>query len=81
MKQGIAKRTKIRTDMTGKNKDGKPIVVDNLKDWLFGVPGAHGNLQMMGSAAVTLPPQTPEFAVNLIENAFKDIEYPNSDGR
>lgn len=67
--------------MTGKDKDGKPIVVDNLKDWLFGVPGAHGNLQMMGSAAVTLPPQTPEFAVNLIENAFKDIEYPNSDGR
>ena len=81
LKQGIAKRTKIRTDMTGKDKDGKPIVVDNLKDWLFGVPGAHGNLQMMGSAAVTLPPQTPEFAVNLIENAFKDIEYPNSDGR
>ena len=76
LKQSVAKRTKIRTDMTGKDKNGKPILVDNLKDWLFGVPGAHGNLQMMGSSAVTLPPQTPDFAVRLIEDTLKDIEYP-----
>ena len=81
LKQSVAKRTKIRTDMTGKDKNGKPILVDNLKDWLFGVPGAHGNLQMMGSSAVTLPPQTPDFAVRLIEDTFRDIEYPNSEGR
>lgn len=81
LKQGTAKKTKIRTDMTGRNNDGKPIVVDNLKDWLFGVPGAHGNLQMEGASTVILPPQTPNFAVNLIENTFRDIEYPNSDGR
>ena len=81
LKQGIAKRTKIRTDMTGRDKKGKPIVVDNLKDWLFGVPGAHGNLQMEGSSTVILPPQTPDFAVRLIEDTFRDIEYPNSEGR
>ena len=81
LKQGIAKRTKIRTDMTGRDKNGKPIVVDNLKDWLFGVPGAHGNLQMEGTSAVILPPQTPDFAVKLIEDTFIGIEYPKSDGR
>ena len=81
LKQGIAKRTKIRTDMTGRDRAGKPIVVDNLKDWLFGVPGAAGNLQMEGISTVTLPPQTPEFAVKLIEDTFRDIEYPNTDGR
>lgn len=67
--------------MTGRDKKGKPIVVDNLKDWLFGVPGAHGNLQMEGSSTVILPPQTPDFAVRLIEDTFRDIEYPNSEGR
>ncbi len=81
LKQCIAKRTKIRTDMTGRDKNGKPILVDNLKDWLFGVPGAHGNLQMEGASTVILPPQTPDFAVRLIEDTFRDIEYPNSEGR
>ncbi len=81
LKQGIAKRTKIRTDMTGRDRSGKPIVVNNLKDWLFGVPGTPGNLQMEGISTVTLPPQTPEFAVKLIEDTFRDIEYPNTDGR
>ena len=81
LKQGIAKRTKIRTDMIGRDKNGKPIVVDNLKDWLFGVPGAYGNLQMEGASTVILPPQTPDFAVRLIEDTFRDIEYPNSEGR
>ena len=63
--------------MTGIGKDGKPFVVDNLKDWLFGVPGTHGNLQMLGTVAVTLPPQTPKFAVELVEQALKDLEYPD----
>ncbi len=77
LRQGTAKRTKIKTDMAGVGKDGNPFVVDNLKDWLFGVPGTHGNLQMMGTTAVTLPPQTPKFVVDLIEQVFKDIEYPD----
>ena len=77
LRQGTARGTKIKTDMTGIGKDGKPFAVDNLKDWLFGVPGTHGNLQMMGTAAVTFPPQTPKFAVELVEQAFKDLEYPD----
>lgn len=77
LKQGIAKRTKIKTDMTGIGKDGKPFVVDNLKDWLFGVPGTHGNLQMMGTGAVTFPPQTPKFAIDLVEQVIKDLEHPD----
>lgn len=77
LKQGIARRTKIKTDMTGIDKEGKTFIVDNLKDWLFGVPGAHGNLQMMGTNAVTFPPQTPKFAIDLIKQTFKDIENPD----
>lgn len=77
LKQGIAIKAKIKTDMTGIGKDGKPFVVDNLKDWLFGVPGAHGNLQMMGTSAVTFPPQTPKFAIDLIEQTFKNLEHPD----
>lgn len=81
LKQGIARKTKIKTDMTGIGKDGKPFVVDNLKDWLFGVPGTHGNLQMMGTSAVTFPPQTPKFAIDLIKQTFKDLEYSDPDER
>lgn len=77
LNKGIARRTKIKTDMTGIGKDGEPFVVDNLKDWLFGVPGAHGNLQMMGTVAVIFPPQTPKFAIDLIEQTFKDLEHPD----
>lgn len=77
LQQGVAKKTKIKTDMMGKRKDGTTFIVDNLKDWLFGVPGTHGNLQIMGNSAVVFPPQTPEFAVQLIEKALKSIEYPD----
>lgn len=52
-----------------------------MKDWLFGVPGAHGNLQMMGTGAVTFPPQTPKFAVDLIEKTLKDLAHPDLGGR
>lgn len=81
LKQGIARKTKIKTNMTGIGKDGRPFVVDNLKDWLFGVPGARGNLQMMGTTAVTLPPQTPKVAIDLVEKTLSDIEYPDLDER
>ncbi len=81
IKQGKAKKIKIKTDMTGVGKNGKPFVVDNLKDWLFGVPGAHGNLQMMGTAAVTLPPQTPKIAVEMIEQVMNDLVHPDVGGR
>ena len=81
LKQRKKKKTKIRTDMVGRDKDGNTIVVDNLKDWLFGVPGASGNLHLEGNSTATLPPQTPEFAVKLIEDTFRDIEYPKSEGR
>ena len=74
LRKSTARRTKIKTDMTGIGKNGKPFVVDNLKDWLFGVPGAHGNLQITKNNEVALPPQTPKYAVELIEEAFKHLE-------
>lgn len=77
LQQGAARKTKIKTDMMGKGKGGKPFIVDNLKDWLFGVPGTHGNIQIQGNSAIVFPPQTPEFAVQLIEKALKSIEYPS----
>ena len=67
--------------MTGIGKDGKPFVVDNLKDWLFGVPRAHGNLQMMGTDAIAFPPQTPVFAIKMIEQVLEDLSYPSVSGR
>ena len=67
--------------MTGIGKDGKPFIVDNLKDWLLGVPGAYGNLQIMGTSNVAFPQQTPKFAVELIEQALENIEHPNADAR
>ena len=76
LRQQTAKKTKIKTDMTGIGRDGKPFIVDNLKDWLFGVPGAHGNLQMIGTTAIVLPPQTPQFAVDLIEKTLNGMAYP-----
>lgn len=81
IEQGIARSIKIKTDMTGIGKDGKHFVVDNLKDWLFGVPGAHGNLKVVGTNAVVLPPQTPEFAINLIKQVLNNLAYPGVGGR
>ena len=63
--------------MTGIGKDGKPFTVDNLKDWMFGVPGVRGNLQMKGISQITFPPQTPQFAVELVEQAFRELEHPD----
>lgn len=77
LKQGTATKTKIRTDMTGKAKNGYIIPVDNLKNWLFGVPGAHGNLKLTKRNQLQLPPQTPDFAVNLVKDTIQNIEYPN----
>ena len=74
LEQGIAKKTKIKTTMKGISKDEKEIIVDNLKDWLFGVPGAHGNLQIMGDTAIAFPPQTPKFAIDLVKQTLREIE-------
>ncbi len=83
VKKGDAKRKKIKTDMTGRTEDGKTIIVDNLKDWLFGVPGAPGNLRIkVSSKKIVLPPQTPPEAVNLIEKIVNNRFYgaPNGVG-
>ena len=77
LRQGVARSTKIKTTMTGIGKDGKPFTVDNLKDWMFGVPGARGNLQMKGISQITFPPQTPQFAVEVVEQAFRELEHPD----
>lgn len=81
IKKGIAKRTKIKTDMIAKRKDGTTFVVDDLQDWLLGVGETKGNLRMTGNGAVTLPPQTPQYAIDFIEQTFKDLEEPDFDDR
>lgn len=85
LKDGTANRKRIRTDMAGKTKDGKIIQVDNLNDWLFGVPGAFGNLYVsVDGSEILLPPQTPTEVVNLIENIVKNKaqDFPgNGEGR
>lgn len=81
IKQGTARKTKIKTDMAGIGRDGKPFIVDNLKDWLFGVPGAHGNLQMMGTTAITFPPQTPKIVVEMVEQVINGLVHPDVGGR
>lgn len=73
IKQGIAKETKIITDMTGITEQGKIIKVDNVKDWLFGVPGAHGNMQMMGTNAIAFPPQTPTIVTDIVKKAILSL--------
>ena len=83
IKRGDAKRKKIKTDMTGRDDDGNIIKVNNLKDWLFGVPGTPGNLKIRYSdRKILLPPQTPLEAVNLIEKIIQSRFYdvPNGVG-
>ena len=67
---GKAKNRKIKTTMMGMTEDGDIINVDNLNDWLFGVPDANGNIIIEGSK-IYLPPQTPPEAVTLIEKIVK----------
>ena len=73
--QGIAIKTKIKTDMTGIDENGKKINVDNLEDWLFGVPGADGNLQFIGNNSIQLPPQTPKKVIDIVKQCVKSLEY------
>lgn len=80
LEQGIAKKTKIKTDMQGITEDGRIIQVDNLKDWLFGVPGVFGNLKFT-EGKILFPPQTPKFAVELVKEALRNIEYPDYGNR
>ena len=66
-------RTKIKTDMTGESKEGKKIIVDNLSKWLFGVPGARGNLTITKAGdCIQLPGSTPDVAIELIENVLQE---------
>lgn len=59
----------IKTDMIGKTKNNKSFVVTNFKDWLFGVPSAPGNLKINKSGTlISLPPQTPQEAVEILRN-------------
>lgn len=67
--------TKVKTDMVGESKDGKKIAVNNLSKWLFGVPGAKGNLTITKSGDyVQLPGNTPDEAVELIETILMERE-------
>lgn len=67
--------TRVKTDMVGKSKDGKKIVVNNLSKWLFGVPGAKGNLTItrMGNY-IQLPGNTPDEVIELIEAILMERE-------
>lgn len=69
-------RIKITTDMVGESKDGKPIHVNNLSKWLFGVPGARGNMSVTRSGdRILLPWNTPQEAIELIEEIILEKEH------
>ena len=68
---------KIKTDMTIKNKNGVYTNVDRLVDWMFGVNGKRGYMQMKGNVAFTFPPQTPDYPLELIRGAFRRMEDPD----
>lgn len=66
---------KVKTDMVGESKDGKKIAVNNLSKWLFGVPGAKGNLTITKAGDyIQLPGNTPDEAVELIESILVEKE-------
>lgn len=74
--------TKVKTDMVGESKEGKKIVVNNLSKWLFGVPGARGNLTITRAGDyIQLPGNTPDEAVELIETILMERtkEGPSKD--
>ena len=61
--------------MYGTSKDGKKIIVNNLSKWLFGVPGAKGNLTVTRSGDyIQLPRNTPDEAIELIESVLYEKE-------
>lgn len=61
--------TRVKTDMVGESKEGKKIQVNNLSKWLFGVPGARGNLTITRAGDyIQLPGNTPDEAIELIES-------------
>ena len=63
--------TRVKTDMVGKSNEGKKIAVNNLSKWLFGVPGARGNLTITRAGDyIQLPGNTPDEAVELIETVL-----------
>lgn len=65
--------TRLKTDMVGESKEGKKIAVNNLSKWLFGVPGARGNLTITRAGDyIQLPGNTPDEAVELIESILQD---------
>lgn len=65
--------TRLKTDMVGESKEGKKIVVNNLSKWLFGVPGARGNLTITRAGDyIQLPGNTPDEAVELIESILQE---------
>lgn len=74
--------TRVKTDMVGESKEGKKIVVNNLSKWLFGVPGARGNLTITRVGDyIQLPGNTPDEAVELIETILMERakEGPSKD--
>lgn len=74
--------TRVKTDMVGESEEGKKIVVNNLSKWLFGVPGARGNLTITRAGDyIQLPSNTPDEAVELIETILmeKSKDGPSKD--
>jgi hypothetical protein len=44
---------------------------------MFGVQGKRGYMQMKGNTYITFPPQTPDYPLKLVEDAFRRMEDPN----
>lgn len=63
--------TKLKTDLTGTGKDGKPIAINNLSKWLFGVPGTRGYLTITKNGNyIQLPSNTPDETIDLVKGVL-----------
>lgn len=65
-RDGRCFRIHVDCDVEGESKDGKPIPIDNLSKWLFGVPGQKGHI-WVGEHGIYLPEATPQECIDLLK--------------
>ncbi len=68
----------VKCKSAGMDKQGKPIKIDNLSKWLFGVPGRRGELRVTDEdtyTEISLPVNTPVRACAIIAEALKHHKF------
>lgn len=68
---------KIKTDMTINNRNGTKTRVNRLVDWMFGTQGKRGYMHMQGNTYITFPPQTPDYPMEIVKDAFRRMNDPD----